>query len=208
MATSPARFDRDYYRRFYFDPRTAVISGQEMRARARLIAAYAEHLGLPVRRVLDAGCGIGLLRRPLLRLLPRATYIGLEASEYLCTRYGWERGLLQSYRATSPFDLAICYDVLQYLEDAAAARALANLARLCRGVLYFTALTSEDWRWNCDRRRTDPNVHLRPAEWYRSRLRRNFREVGAGFWLRRSAPLTVWELEAVQARKSRARPAV
>ena len=77
------RFDRDYYRRFYFDPKTAVISRAEMRARARLIAAYAEHLGLPVRRVLDAGCGIGLLRAPLMRAFPRAQYTGLEYSEYL-----------------------------------------------------------------------------------------------------------------------------
>ena len=97
MKTSRARFDRDYYRRFYFEPRTAVISAHEMSARARLIGAYVEHIGLPVRRILDAGCGIGLLRRPLARLLPRATYIGLEASEYLCKRYGWQQGLLQSY---------------------------------------------------------------------------------------------------------------
>jgi hypothetical protein len=39
-------------------------------------------------------------------------------------------------------------------------------------------------------------VHLRAANWYRLRLRRNFREVGAGFWLRRGSPLTVWELES------------
>ena len=195
MKTSTARFDRDFYRRFYFDPRTAVTTEHEMRARARLIAAYVEHLGMPVRRILDAGCGIGLLRRPLLRFLPRARYVGLEASEYLCDRYGWEHGLLQDYRPTSPFDLAICSDVLQYLSDAAAQRALANLARLCRGVLYVTALTVADWRRNCDRNRTDSNVYLRTGEWYRSRLRRGFREVGAGFWLRRNAPLTVWELE-------------
>jgi SAM-dependent methyltransferase len=196
MKTSNARFDRDYYRRFYFEPRTAVISVHEMNARARLICAYAEHIGLPVRRILDAGCGIGLLRRTLARRIPRATYVGLEASEYLCKRYGWQHGLLETYRAAAPFDLAICYDVLQYLDDSAARRALANLGRLCRGVLYFTALTAEDWRFNCDRKRTDSNVYLRPAEWYRSRLRRSFREAGAGFWLRRNAPLTVWELEA------------
>ena len=62
---------------------------------------------------------------------------------------------------SSPFDLVICYDVLQYLEMPPQRGALANLARLCRGVLYFTALTAGDWRWNCDQRRTDSNVHLR-----------------------------------------------
>ncbi len=189
-------FDRDYYQRYYFNPRTAVTDRREMRARARLIAAYAMHIGLPVRRILDAGCGTGLLRSPLQQMLPRAAYTGLESSEYLCDRYGWELGDIETYRSSTAFDLVICYDVLQYLETSAARRALGNLSRLCRGVLYFTALTRADWEHNCDRTRTDSNVHLRSGRWYRSALRRNFREVGAGFWIRSGAPLTVWELES------------
>lgn len=189
-------FDHRYYRRYYYDPRTAVTTRREMQARARLIAAFTEHVGLPVRRLLDAGCGTGMLRTPLKRLLPRAEYACLEASAYLCNRYGWQHGKIEDYRGTSPFDLVICYDVLQYLDAAAAARALSNFARLCRGVLYFSALTRRDWEWNCDTSRTDSHVHLRSAQWYRLRLRRNFREVGTGFWLRRGAPLTVWELES------------
>ncbi|MGH8308229.1 MAG: class I SAM-dependent methyltransferase [Steroidobacteraceae bacterium] len=189
------RFDRDYYTRFYLDPRTAVVSRAEMRARARLIAAFAQHIGLPVKSILDAGCGIGMLRAPLQRAFPRAVYVGLEGSEYLCRRYGWTRGSLEAWRARQPFDLVVCYDVLQYLDDHAAVRAIANLGRLCRGVLYFSALTHADWRHNCDRRRTDPNVRLRTGEWYRTRLARAFRPIGAGFWLRRGAPLVAWEME-------------
>jgi SAM-dependent methyltransferase len=189
-------FDRDYYRRFYYDPGTAVTTRWEMRARARLIAAFVDHVGMPVRRLLDAGCGTGMLRTPLKRLLPRAKYVGLEASEYLCTRYGWEQGRIEEYRSNAAFDLVICYDVLQYLDTRAAARALANFGRLCRGVLYFSALTRRDWEWNCDRTRTDSNVQLRSGAWHRVRLNRNFREIGAGFWLRRGAALSVWELES------------
>ena len=189
------RFGHEYYQRYYFDPRTAVASRAEMRQRARLIAAMTRHAGLPVRRILEAGCGTGMLRAPLLRLLPGARYTGLEASEYLCARYGWQRGQIESFRSRAPFDLVICYDVLQYLERGAAERALANFARLCRGVLYFSALTRRDFEHNCDRARTDPHVHLRSAHWYRTRLRRHFREAGLGFWLRRGAPLTLWELE-------------
>jgi SAM-dependent methyltransferase len=188
-------FDRDYYQRYYFDPRTAVVSRAEMRARAQLIAAAAAHLGLPVKRTLEAGCGTGLLQRPLQRLLPRAQHVALEASAYLCRRYGWQHGYLEKYRARTPFDLVICYDVLQYLDDSAATQALANLGRLCRGLLYFSALTRRDFKDNCDPQRTDANVHLRTAHWYRTRLRPRFREAGLGFWLRRDAPLTVWELE-------------
>ena len=86
-----------------------------MQARARLIAAFARHIGLPVKRILDAGCGTGAMRSVLLRGLPRSVYVGLEASDYLCRRYGWEQGMIETYRAPVMFDLVICYDVLQYL---------------------------------------------------------------------------------------------
>jgi SAM-dependent methyltransferase len=188
-------FGRNYYRRYYFDPRTAVASPHESRTRARLIAAFADYLGLPVRRILDAGCGVGRLRTPLLSHFRDALYVGLEVSEYLCRRYGWEQAPLEQYRPPAPFDLVVCYDVLQYLDDRAAARALANLARLSRALLYFSALTRRDSRANCDRRRTDLDVEARPGEWYRARLRRSFLEIGAGFWVRRGAPFTFWELE-------------
>jgi len=189
-------FERDYYRRYYFDPRTAVATRAEMRARARLIAAATAYAGLPVRRMLDAGCGVGLLGRELQRALPRAAYTGLEVSEYLCRRYGWRRGRIEEHRARVPYDLVICYDVLQYLERAHAVRALANLARLTRGMLYFSALTRADFARNCDRERTDADVVLRSARWYRARLGRHFRELGLGLWVRRGAPLTLWELES------------
>lgn len=188
-------FDRAYYEKFYFDPRTAVTTQAEMRARAQLIVAYAGHVGLPVRRMLDAGCGTGMLRKPLERAYPKARYVGLDVSQYLCERFGWEQGTVDTWRCSATFDLVICYDVVQYLDDRRAARALANLGRLCHAVLYFGALTATDWRRNCDRRRTDAAVHMREGSWYRNRLRRHFREIGAGFWLRRGAPLTVWELE-------------
>jgi len=189
-----AEFDKHYYERFYFDPRTAVTSRAEMTARARLIAAYAEHVGLPVRRMLDAGCGVGLLRKPLQRALPRARYTGLEYSEYLCQRFGWVQGSVTNY-ADDPFDLVVCYDVLQYLDDREAARAIANLGRLTRGVLYLSALTEKDWRENCDRTRTDREVHLRDAAWYGKRLRRYFKPSGVGFWVRRGSPIITWEME-------------
>ena len=188
------RFDAEYYRRFYFDSRTAVVSRAEMRARARLIGVYADHIGLPVRRMLDAGCGVGLLQKPLMRAFPRAKYTGLEASAYLCKRFGWTHGSLADWSA-DPFDLVVCYDVLQYLDDRTAARAIVNLARLTRGVLYLSALTTRDWRDNCDRSRTDRDVHLRDVAWYGKRLRRWFRPSGVGFWIRRGAPLVTWEME-------------
>ena len=63
-------------------------------------------------------------------------------------------------------------------------------------MLYFSALTTYDMKHNADRERTDADVYLRSARWYRSRLSPKFREAGLGFWLRRGAPLTLWELES------------
>jgi len=191
------RFGRDYYQRFYRNARSSVTSQAEMTARANLIAAYVKHIDCPVGSVLDAGCGLGLMRTALLRALPGATYVGLEYSEYLCQKYGWLNGSIADYRPRQPFDLVVCYDVLQYLDDASAAKAMRNCANLCRGVLFFSALTRRDWRENADQRRTDPAVTMRTAEWYRTRLRRHFRQIGAGFWIRRGAPLVTWELEGV-----------
>ena len=189
-------FDLEYYQRFYFNRRTAVTSKAEMRARARLIAGCVDYLGLPVAKILDAGCGVGLLRAPLLRSLKRASYTGLEFSDYLCQRYGWLQGSIETYRSRKRFDLVICYDVLQYLPAMRARRAIANLARLCRGALYFGALTLEDWRENCDQRRTHRIEGLRRGTWYRRELSRAFRPLGCGLWLKRELPLTLWNLDA------------
>ena len=188
-------FDRDYYQRFYFDSRTAVTSRAEMNARGRLIAGFAAHIGQPVARILDAGCGVGLLRGPLRRAFPRAVYVGLEVSEYLCRRYGWRQGSIATLRTRERYDIAVCYDVMQYLTSTEARQAIATLGRVCRGLLYFGALTREDWEDNCDRTRTDPDVTMRPAAWYRRELQRDFRPLGAGFWLRRKSPLHVWEMD-------------
>jgi SAM-dependent methyltransferase len=189
-------FDRDYYQRFYFNPRTAVTSRAEMRARARLIAGCLQYVGLPVARILDAGCGVGLLRAPLKRALRSVDYVGLEFSDYLCRRYGWRQGSVATLRTRERFDLVICYDVLQYLSAAQARRAIANLSRVCRGALYFGALTLEDWRDNCDQSRTDCIPGLRPGAWYRRELSRAFRPIGCGMWLKRELNLTLWNLDA------------
>jgi SAM-dependent methyltransferase len=189
------KFDAAYFRKFYLSSATRVVSAAEMHTRARLIAAILAQASIPVRNVLDAGCGIGLLRKPFAEVWPRVRYTGLDASEYLCARYGWTQGSVVDYAPRAPSDLVVCYDVLQYLDDRRAARAIANLGRLTRSALYFSALTREDWHDNCDRRLTDRAVHLRPGEWYRRRLRRQFSYLGFGIWLRKGVHPLLWDLE-------------
>ncbi len=195
LRSKSTAFDSRYFHKYYFNAATRVTTAAEMRGRARLVGAILRHACIPVRSILDAGCGIGLLRKPFAEVMPRARYQGLEASEYLCARYPWIKGSVVDFAPRSPSDLVICYDVLQYLDDRSAARAIANLARLSRGALYVSALTREDWRENCDRTRTDGAVHLRPGDWYRRRLRRHFNYLGFGVWLRKNVTAILWDLE-------------
>ena len=188
-------FSAAYFRKFYLAAATRVVTAAEMRSRAALIASALKQCQIPVRRILDAGCGIGLLRKPFKEFLPRASYAGLEASEYLCGRFGWTLGSVVDFATRKPYDLVICYDVLQYLPDAEAARAIVTLSRLCRGALYVSALTTEDWRENCDRSRTDRAVHLRVGAWYRRRLNKSFRYAGFGIWVRKNVTAILWEME-------------
>lgn len=200
-------FDARFYRRYYRDPRTRVASRADAVRLGRFICAYTAYLGFTVHRVLDAGCGLGHLREPLGEFFPRARYVGIETSQYLCRRYGWARKSVADYAPAATFDLVFCHDVLQYLDDRAARRALANLARLCRGVLYLSVLTAEDWRRNADRSRTDSGVHLRPAAWYKARLVRHFRPLGGGLLVRQGFDPLLWELERPwRPRNARRRP--
>lgn len=188
-------FDEAYYHAYYVDPRTSAMNPDELRRLCDFVCAYVRYLEQPLKQVLDIGCGLGFWRNHLRSHFPQAQYIGVENSDYLCERYGWDKGSVVDYRSDDAFDLVICNDVLQYLASAQATSAIANLALLCRGVLYFGALTEEDWATNCDRDRTDGNAHLRPARWYRKRLAMGFANVGGGLFVSHRSPTVLYELE-------------
>lgn len=188
------RFDKAYYDRYYRNPATRAVSPAGARRQAAFVAAYLRHLRLPIRRVLDIGCGVGTTLRALGREFPQASLHGVEWSEYLCRRYGWTRASVVDYSARQPFDLVVCHDVLAYLDDRSCSRAIDNLAELCRGALYLGVLTADDAD-AYDPRRTDPQQHRRPAAWYRRRLARHFIAVGGGVYLHRDADVVVWSLE-------------
>ena len=195
MSAASGRFDAAYYERFYADPRTCSVTDDEVARQVAFVTAYLKHMALDVRRILDLGCGLGMMQAPLMRGFPGARYQGVEYSEYLCKELGWQRGSVVNYRSRTPFDLVVCHDVIQYLDDDDAQRAINNLATLCRGALYLGVLTTEDWQENCDPARTDDQVVLRGTAWYRERLARHFVSAGGGVFVKSDAPVVLWALE-------------
>jgi SAM-dependent methyltransferase len=190
-------FDKGYYRKYYEDPATRVADTSSCAALADFIFAYLKYLEIPISRVLDIGCGTGLWRQEVRRLVPSAQYIGVEKSSYACRKYGWEQGCLTTFRSAEAFDLVICSDVLQYLSETEAEAAMRNLTKLVRGAVYLKILTLDDWEHNCDRTITDGHVYLRRASWYRERLSRNFLACGGGVFLKKDAPAVLYELETL-----------
>ena len=195
-------FDEAYYQRFYFNKKTSVVDHAHVDRLGNFVCSYLQYLRVPVRRVLDVGCGIGLWRDVVAKHYPHASYHGVEFSEYLCGRFGWERGSVVDYRpkasAKAPFDLVICQGVLPYLSAADTKLALRNLGRLCSGALYVEAITSEDWAQDIvDETLTDPRLFKHPAQLYRRGLAEGFKELGGGMWLSRQSQLPVFALEAL-----------
>lgn len=189
-------FDEAYYQRFYFDKKTSVVDPGHVQRLGAFVCSYLQYLRVPVKRVLDVGCGIGLWRDVVGKHYPQARYQGVEFSTYLCERYGWAQGSVVDYRAKAPFDLVICQGVLPYLSAPDLQRALANLGALCHGALYIEAVTREDWEQDVvDDTLTDPRLLKHPAKLYRTGLQAHFIEIGGGLWLSRKAELPLFALE-------------
>jgi predicted TPR repeat methyltransferase len=194
-------FDEDYYQRYYFNKKTSVVDPEHVDRLGAFVCSYLQFIRVPVRRVLDVGCGIGLWRDVIKRHYPHAQFHGVEYSEYLCGRFGWERGSVVDYKASAPFDLVICQGVLPYLSAADAKLAMQNLARLSCGALYVEAVAREDWEQDIvDETLTDPRLFKHRAQLYRQGLSDGFVELGGGVWLSRKADLPVFALESASER--------
>ena len=188
-------FDKNYYDKFYRDRATRVVTRKGVNALARFVCGYLKHLGLPVERVLDVGCGLGYWKSALRKEFPNAEYHGVEISEYLCRKHGWTHASIVDFTASEPYDLVICQGVLQYLDATEARAALRNLGRLCGKALYLETLTAKDWEENCDQSVTDGSTYLREGAWYRREIDRRFTSLGGGVFLAKTARAVFYELE-------------
>jgi predicted TPR repeat methyltransferase len=201
QSASDQWFDEAYYQRYYFDKKTSVVDPEHVQRLGAFVCSYLQYLRVPVKRVLDVGCGIGLWREPLARHFPDATYHGVEYSAFLCERYGWERGSVVDYSCAEPYDLVVCQGVLPYLSAADVQLALRNLGTLSRGALYVEAVAREDYeRGTLDEDLTDPRLFRHRAQLYRRGLSEGFTELGGGVWLSHKAEVPLFELECVGGR--------
>ena len=198
-SASATTFDEAYYQRYYFDKKTSVADPAHIERLGAFVCSYLQYLRVPVRRVLDVGCGVGLWQGIVARHFPGAAYHGVEFSAYLCERFGWEQGSVVDYRppaGTEPFDLVICQGVLPYLSPPDLQQALRNLGRLSQGALYVEAVSREDYERDIiDEDLTDPNMFRHRAQLYRRGLAQGFTTVGGGVWLSRKADVPLFELE-------------
>ncbi len=188
-------FDADYYRRFYLDPKTQVRDISRPSPLSQYIFGFLGHFDIPVRRVLDLGCGLGQWKGELAKVNPKAQYTGVEYSPYLCEQFGWVQGSASNFQGRGQYDLVICQSVFQYLTDSEAIAGIANLARLCRGAVYLEIITAHDWKNNCDQDVTDGKVFLRTGAWYRKYLNRYFKNIGGGIFLPITSNVIFYELE-------------
>ncbi|MBB1059790.1 class I SAM-dependent DNA methyltransferase [Marilutibacter spongiae] len=184
------QYDRHYFERWYRDPalKDAAIGGRARLGRkvALAVATAEYHLERPLRSVLDVGCGEGAWRAPLLRLRPRASYLGFDSSEYAIARHGRRRQLhfarfgdFQHLRPCAPVDLVVCSDVMHYLDARELDRGLPGLAELCGGVAFLETFTRED---GIDG--DTEGFRRRPARFYRQRFEAvGFTALGSHLWL-------------------------
>jgi hypothetical protein len=173
-------FDARYYRRFYESSRTAVVTTNQAKAEVGFVLAFCNHVGLRIRRFTDAGAGTGWWAKEFRRQYKSQCVIEtFDSSEAAAKGYGHTQVGIEDI-PLKPADLVVCRDVLRYLNDAAAKRAIRRLARKTRGVLYLHVITSDD---EVDEEASDMSGYFRTASWYRRELKKaGFVNVGMGLF--------------------------
>ena len=181
------RYDRDYFDRWYRNPKTRVKSASAIARKAFLALSVAEYyLERPVRTVLDVGCGEGNWLSALRSLRPGIRYTGIDASSYAVSRFGKSRNIrfgtfstLEEIRLDKEYDLIVCSDTLFYLPIAELEQGLASLAPRTGGVAFLELYTDQDSVIG-----DFPREGLQSASWHKKLLRRQgFLSVGSHCYL-------------------------
>lgn len=186
-------FDARFFSRYY--GRRPIHTKARLHRLATAVDNLCAWWEVPVRSMLDVGAGVGHWSNWYRTERPRVRVTSTDVSDHACRRYGHELLDIGSQRPRGVYDLVVCMSVLQYLDDAAARRAIANLAAATRNVLYFEVPTTRDLQESVDAEETDFRIHVRSGEWYARKLDRHFVRAGAGVWVRRGSNVILYELE-------------
>jgi SAM-dependent methyltransferase len=164
------QYDRHYFDNWYRG-RKRVNSDAEVRRKVAMAIATCEYfIRRPLRSVLDVACGEGAWAPHVKALRPRATYQGLDPSDYAVERFGHSRNIrkaafheLSSLQIRNTFDLVVCSDALHYIDENDIQAGLPELVALSDGTLFIEVLTRED-----DIVGDLDGFIARPTAWYRS----------------------------------------
>lgn len=189
------RFDEAYYKRFYVDAATRVVSPEEHNSLAEFVFGFAAWNKIEIKSVLDIGAGVGLWKKWIQKHAKGVAYEGTEVSQAMCKKHEFLERDIARWRDRKKHDLIICQGVLQYLPDPDIAPAIANIAAMSRGLVYFEITTRGDLRERCDQELTDQDIHVRNGSYYRGILLKHFLCVGAGLWWSKEQPPPFYELE-------------
>jgi SAM-dependent methyltransferase len=146
------KYDEKYFRRWYHDPSSRIISAADVERRVTMTAAVAEFLlDRPLRSVLDVGCGEAPWQPILTRERPRLQYTGVDSSEYAVKKYGRKRnivlgdfGTLDDALPATSYDLVVSSDVMHYLGKADLENGIEAIAGRVGGIAYLAFFTSRD----------------------------------------------------------------
>jgi SAM-dependent methyltransferase len=175
-------FDAAYYRRYYETPRTTVVTRAEAKAEVAFVLAFCRHIDLEIRRFADVGAGTGWWAREFKRQYrKRCETETFDSSPAAADRYGHTLVAADKFGGR-PYDLIVCRDVLRYMSDRTAAKAIEHIAQKCRGVLYLHVVTRDD---EIAEAASDMTGYFRPVSWYTRRLDRGFINAGMGLFVSR-----------------------
>ena len=182
--TDRKRYDRAYFDKWYRS-RDRISTAAEVRRKVALAVAETEYfLRRALRSVLDVACGEGAWFQHLKALRPRASYRGIDPSDYAVAAFGRarhiEKGSLGDVaRIKGTFDLVVCADALHYVDEDEIVDALPHLATVAGGVLWIEVLTREDSIIG-----DMEGLIRRPAAWYREAFAAaGLTPIGTYMWL-------------------------
>ncbi|MFM7819756.1 MAG: class I SAM-dependent methyltransferase, partial [Actinomycetota bacterium] len=194
-----SEFDAEFFRRFYST--TPMHSRKKIESLARAVHGLCAWWDLPIKSVLEVGAGVGYWSDWYRRTHKKVRVVSVDVSEHACRKYGHQLRDISRWSPRTKFDLVICQSVLQYLGDQEARRAITNLARSTKNLLYFEVPTKQDLRLTVDRTVTDLEIYSRDGAWYQSELNKNFRQIGAGLWVAKTSSIVLYELEAARSNR-------